>query len=100
MRELQETALVRKPFKPWQWWVVFGLATFVMSLGFQAFRDFTVTPTLRNGCIWLGVMLLLALLLTVLIFDSYVQEKARGKVERSIRLFDWMMDFRKKEPKR
>lgn len=83
-----------KPLSKGLWWGCFLLATYMMSLGFQTFRVFTLNPNLQNGLLWLGSMTLLALVVTVLIYDSYVQEKNRACVQKPIRLFEWMMEKR------
>ncbi|HEY9686291.1 MAG TPA: hypothetical protein V6C52_04875 [Coleofasciculaceae cyanobacterium] len=81
---------MEKPLTRPMWWGLFLAATYVMSLWFQTFKVFTVTPTLTNGLGWLGVNLLLLLIVMTLIYDSYVQEKGRGRIEKPIRLFEWM----------
>jgi hypothetical protein len=80
-----------KPLKRFQWWACFLLATYLMSLWFQTFKTFTLVPSLGNGLIWLGVMTLLTLIVMVLTYDSYVQEKNRDRVQKPIRVFEWLM---------
>lgn len=72
------------------WWLLFLAATYVMSQWFQTFRVFTITPSLENGLVWLGANLLLFVNVAVLVYDSYVQEKGRGQVQKPLRLFEWM----------
>lgn len=84
----------QKPLKPLAWWLVFALATYIMSLWFQTFRVFTLSPTLHNGLIWVGVMLLLVLTVAVLVYDIYIQEKSRGHIAKPVPLFDWMAEKR------
>lgn len=84
----------QKPLSRVAWWALFLLATFVMSLWFQTFKTFTLVPSLQNGLVWLGVMALLVLVLAVLVYDSYVQEKAKGRIEKPFRLFEWLIQQR------
>ena len=79
-----------KPLSRPLWWGLFLTATYVMSLWFQTFKAFTVQPTLQNGAVWLGVMLLLSLVLGVLVYDSYVQEKRQGRLHHTLGLFEWL----------
>lgn len=76
------------------WWGLFLVATYVMSLWFQAFRVFTVAPTLENALGVLAVMAMLGLVLSVLVYDSYVHEKNQGKIAKTIRLFEWLYEKR------
>lgn len=80
-----------KPLSRVMWWFFFLLATFITSLGFSSFRVFTLQPTLQNGLLWMLVMLLLFQSILLLAYDSYVQEKIRGKVEKPVKLFEWMI---------
>lgn len=72
------------------WWFLFLSATVIMSQWFQTFRVFTITPSMENGLIWLGMNLLLIANVALLVYDSYVQEKGRGQVQKPLRLFEWM----------
>lgn len=89
--KMEHSSQPSKPLKRIHWWACFILATYLMSLWFQTFKAFTLTPTLGNGLIWLGVMLLLTLIVMVLTYDSYVQEKSRDRVQKPIRVFEWLM---------
>jgi len=80
----------RKPLSTLQWWICFGLATYVLSLCFQQFRVFTVTPNWATGGAWLAVIALLALIMLLLGYDSYIHEKRGGKVRNAIPMFDWL----------
>jgi hypothetical protein len=90
----QPLAAVEKPLNRVMWWMLFLVATYVMSLWFQTFKAFTLVPSLTNGLIWLLVMFLLTQVLIVLAYDSYVLEKGRGRIEKPVRLFEWMMQKR------
>ncbi|HEY9745815.1 MAG TPA: hypothetical protein V6C99_06315 [Oculatellaceae cyanobacterium] len=83
-----------KPLSRMQWWGLFLAATYVMSLWFQTFKTFTLVPSLVNGLLWVGTMLLLCLLVMVLAYDSYVQEKNRERIQKPVRLFEWLMKKR------
>ena len=87
----KETQII-KPLSRGMWWACFLLASFIMSLCFQTFKAFTLVPSWSNGLIWLVALLLLSQVVLVLIYDSYVLEKARGRVERPIRFFEWMLN--------
>lgn len=80
-----------KPLSAWGWWLMFGLSTWAMANCFQTFRDFTNVPDARNGFLWVFSFFLLTPPLLLLIYDSYAQEKNRGRVEKPLRLFEWMM---------
>lgn len=80
-----------KPLKKVHWWAFFLLATYLMSLWFQTFRIFTLTPSLINGAAWFGVMILLGMVVMVLVYDSYVHEKNRDRVQKPVRIFEWLM---------
>lgn len=81
----------KKPLGRVMWWLLFLIATYITSLGFSSFGAFTHQPTLQNALIWLLVMVLLFQSILLLVYDSYVQEKIRGKVEKPVRLFEWMI---------
>ncbi|MBX2860493.1 MAG: hypothetical protein KTR14_04620 [Vampirovibrio sp.] len=70
------------------WWVVFGLSTYGLSLFFQTFKTFTVTPTDMNGLALLGAIAFLAVTFLVLMFDGYVKEKIKGKIQREFGPFE------------
>jgi hypothetical protein len=84
----------QKPLSKPAWWALFLLATYTMSLWFQTFKAFTRLPNLLHGLAWLSVMAALVALLALLAYDSYVQEKARGRIQKSVRLFEWLMKHR------
>jgi len=85
---------IQKPLNRGMWWACFLLASFVMSLCFQTFKAFTLVPNWSNGLVWAVAMLLMAQMVLILIYDSYVQETANGRIQRPIRLFEWMMQKR------
>jgi hypothetical protein len=85
-------ASARKPLTQGMWWLLFAAATYMASLGFQTFKTFTLVPSLTNGLVWLGVLLILGLLVGILAYDSYAQERLRGQVQRPVRLFDRLME--------
>ena len=80
-----------KPLTRTLWWILFAAATYGMSLWFQTFKTFTLTPTWPTALPWMAVNFLLFLLLGTLIYDSYVQEKCRGHIQKPLRLFEWLM---------
>lgn len=86
----------KKPLSVVLWWLCFGISTYVMSLWFQAFRDFTETPSMQNGLNWLGVLALLLLTVSILLYDSYAQERNRGRVAHPVRVFEWL--YRRQYP--
>jgi hypothetical protein len=53
-----------------------------------------LVPNLVNGLLWGLAMFMLAQVVVVLVYDSYVLEKTRGRIQRPIRLFEWMMQRR------
>ncbi len=81
----------QKPLRRPVWWATFLLATYTMSLWFQTFKVFTRVPSMANAFSWLGVMALLVVVLALLAYDSYVQEKAKGKIQKPARLFEWLI---------
>lgn len=76
------------------WWVAFLAATYLMSLWFQTFKVFTLTPNLMNGLSWLAVMGVLLLVIAVMTYDSYVQERLKGRIQKPARLFEWLIQKR------
>lgn len=86
--------LIQKPLGRGMWWACFLIASFTMSLCFQTFKAFTLVPNWSNGLMWLVAILLLVQVVLVLIYDSYVLEKARGRIQKPLRLFEWMMHKR------
>lgn len=84
----------KKPLNRGMWWFFFLTATVITSLGFQTFRVFTLEPDLKNGLIWLLVMVLLVQAVLLLAYDSYVQEKGKGTVQKPVKLFEWMIQKR------
>lgn len=85
---------VCKPLNTLGWWACFLLATVLMSQWFHTFKALLAAPTLANALVWLGVMTALTLVVVLLGYDSYVQAKGKGEVQRPIRLMDWMMEKR------
>jgi hypothetical protein len=81
----------QKPLSRLMWWICFLVASFVMSLCFQTFKAFTLTPNWSNGLIWLLSLLIMAQVTLVLVYDSYVLEKRRGRVQKPIQLFEWLL---------
>ena len=67
---------------------VFVAATVLLSASIEAFKTFTLAPGWRTGLLVLASLGLLAIVLLVLAYDSYIKEKARGGVKKPIRLFD------------
>jgi hypothetical protein len=80
-----------KPLGRGMWWTLFLMASFIMSLCFRTFKTFTLVPSLGNGLLWGLALFLLAQVVLVLVYDSYVLEKSRGRIQRPIRLFEWML---------
>jgi glucan phosphoethanolaminetransferase (alkaline phosphatase superfamily) len=91
MQKRQDMHQAEKPLSRGMWVLLFLVASFIMSLWFQTFKTFTLVPTLGNAMLWLFVMFLLAQVVIVLIYDSYVLEKSRGRIQKPIRLFEWMI---------
>lgn len=81
-----------RPLATWMWWGFFILATWVMSLWFDASRAFFAEPGWERALEWAAVMGLLFMVMLVLMYDSYVKEKTRGKVHRPVRLFEWIYE--------
>lgn len=82
---------MEKPLNRVMWWLFFLIATFTASLGFKTFGAFTLRPNLLNASVWLLVMVLLFVSIVVLAYDSYVQEKGKGNVQKPVKLFEWMI---------
>jgi len=85
----------QKPLSKALWWVYFAIATFVMSLCFQAFRVFTLEPNWETGLELVGVIALLGLVTVILMYDSYINERQQGKVHHSIWLFERIAQMQK-----
>lgn len=94
MSLMKQDATVEKPLSRGMWWFFFLIATFITSLAFKTFGLFTLQPNLQNGLLWLLVLTILFQAFGVLAYDSYVQEKAKGKVQKPVRLFEWMIQKR------
>ena len=92
MTTMTQNGSQQKPLSTLQWWVCFALDTYVLSLCFQQFRVFTVTPDWPNGGLMLGVLALLLMIMALLGYDSYIGEKRKGNVEKNIAAFDWLDD--------
>lgn len=94
---MEVSGLMSTPQKPLSkplWWGMFALATVALSLCFKAFKVFTLAPTLLNGLMWLLAIAVMVLATGVLAYDSYVEEKGRGRVQNQIRLFEWLIEKR------
>ncbi len=91
MSPSQQDPIVEKPLNRAMWWFFFLMATMVASLGFKTFKIFTLQPNWPNGLLWLLVMILLFQAVGLLAYDSYVQEKGKGTVEKPVKLFEWMI---------
>jgi hypothetical protein len=89
--EPAEKQVFQRPFARPVWWTLFLLATFFMSLWFQTFKTFTLTPTLQTGLTWLVVMAVLVAIVTLMIYDSYVYEWQKGQIQKPMALFEWMI---------
>ena len=74
-----------------RWWLVFGLATLSLSLLFRTFKTFTLVPDLANGLTTLVALLAVCITMTALVYDGYVKEKAKGKLQRTFGLFEWLV---------
>jgi len=85
---------LQKPLSRLAWWAYFLVASFVMSLWFEASRTLSASLSWLNGLHLLAVTLLLAMILLVLVYDSYVQEKSRGRIHHPMRLFEWLIQRR------
>ncbi|MEM0951641.1 MAG: hypothetical protein AAGI66_05800 [Cyanobacteria bacterium P01_H01_bin.74] len=85
-----ETTL-KKPLGKLLWFVLFILGTYLMSLCFQAFRVFTLTPNIQNAAFLLLALLFTSQVLFVMIYDSYIHEKQKGNVYKPIALFEWLI---------
>ena len=91
---LAATETPQKPLSRLAWWLLFGVATYLMSLWFQTFKLFTLTPSLPNGLQWLGVMAALSGVVGLMVYDSYVVEARKGEIRKPFRPFEWMIQRR------
>lgn len=80
-----------KPLARWMWWAIFILATYVMSLWFDASRAMFMAPGGETALVLLLMTGLLFAILVVLMYDSYVQERLNGKIHVPIRPFEWLI---------
>jgi hypothetical protein len=87
-------ALKQKPLSRFVWWMLFLVGTYVMSLCFERFRVFTLTPTVQNGAWLFFVLLMMFHVLFVMVYDSYVQEKISGRIQKPFQLFEWLIQKR------
>lgn len=72
------------------WWMVFLADTVTLSMVFQHFKTFTVTPSLTNGG-WLLLSTAALLAFTgALVYDGYAKEKEKGALKNPFKLFDWV----------
>ncbi len=81
---------VARPLTPLQWWVVFGLDTIVVSLAFQAFRDFTISPAISTGIELFAVVFMVIILSGMLGYDSYAGAKLQQQVVNHVPVFEWL----------
>jgi hypothetical protein len=77
-------------FAPPLWWAIFALATVGLSLFFQTFKIFTLTPSWSTGLPLLAATALVFLTMVLLIYDGYAKEKAKGKVLKPFAPFEWL----------
>ena len=75
----------------WQYWLVFIVASVLLSECLRLFKEFTVSPNLSNGLYLLSFVLILALVLMGLLFHHYVQEKREARLANHVPLFDWFL---------
>lgn len=90
MAKTKPDAILGKP----GWWVLFVAATLLLSQFFRQFKVFTITPTWTTGGVLLGVIALLIAVMAILLYDSYVSEKRRQKIQHPMALFDWLDERR------
>lgn len=81
---------LKKPLPSAAWWVLFGVATYLLSLCLERSRAFFLAPGWDPALTFAGPAALLAVLLVLLVYDSYVSEKLKDKVQRPIKLFEWL----------
>ncbi len=81
---------VAKPLTVVQWWIVFGLDTIVVSLAFQAFREFTLLPNTATGLSLAATVLMVLVLSGMLGYDSYAAAKLKQQVVNHVSLFEWL----------
>lgn len=79
------------------WWGAFLAATFILSLCFQAFKEFTLTPDVFHGLLLLGALLLLLGVMLLLVIDGYLKERQKGNIQRPVALFEWIYQACDKE---
>jgi glucan phosphoethanolaminetransferase (alkaline phosphatase superfamily) len=88
MMEVSHTPKAKPILNTLTWWLLFLVATVLMSWWFQWFRTFTIVPDLYNGLMLLAVTILLITIFLTMSFDSYVKEKNKDNVKKTIGLFE------------
>ncbi len=82
----------QKPvFRLGLWWLLFAVASFALSLFFQAFREFTVTPTQQTFISLVASVVFVVCLTLILVYDGYVKERFKGNVIQPFAPFDWLI---------
>jgi phosphoglycerol transferase MdoB-like AlkP superfamily enzyme len=77
--------------RPAGYWVVFFMATIILSEWLRAFKNFTLAPDTDSGFFLLGITLFLLSLLFLLLAHHYAQERHEGHLARRLRWFDaWL----------
>ena len=79
----------KKALATWQWWLFFGIATWVMSLWFDASRAFFAAPGWQSAMTLGLCMVMLVLAMGVMMYDSYVKHRSAGKVIHPVKPFEW-----------
>ena len=79
------------------WWVMFILTTVLLSSTVEQFKAFTLVPEMASGLKLAMLVLALLLVLTVIMYDSYVKEKLKGEVVRPIKLFERLYALQSKD---
>ena len=75
------------------WWAVFIAATVSFSLFLNSFKAFTLMPSLPDGLAFFGSSLLLIASFGALVYDSYMKERVKGRVQRRVPLFDKLLQM-------
>ncbi len=84
--------------RSWRWWITFVFSTYTLSEVFKASRLLTsgvVTPGIVASLIIWGLLLIGSFL--VLGYDSYVKDKAAGRVVHQIWIFEKFYKFAHRE---
>lgn len=85
----QNPAALRQPLNRLMWWVFFVAATALLSASIETFKTFTLSPGWQNGLVFAATLGLLAVVMVILAYDSYIKEKAKSGVRKPVRLFEW-----------